>query len=148
MPLTHRVTRILVYVGTADRVTDAIVNRSVKGTHITRDLVIHESVAGDCAEILDDNDLPFTKAVLAQAEILGFDNTDSDVNAAEIVRALQDEAYSRGRNELTAHIRDKADTFSREHLSIDPDTGAVTGRQEHLDYWNDLIELAEELEEL
>lgn len=26
--------------------------------------------------------------------------------------------------------------------------GAVTGRQEHLDYWNDLIELAEELEEL
>ena len=144
MPLTHRVTRILVYVGTADRVTDAIVSRSVKGTHITRDLVIHESVAGDCAEILDDNDLPFTKAVLAQAQMLDLDVAGS--NALDIVRALQDEAYSRGRNELTAHIRDKADTFSREHLSIDPDTGAVTGRQEHLDYWNDLIELAEELE--
>ena len=144
MPLTHRVTRILVYVGTADRVTDAISRRSVKGTHITRDLVIHESVAGDCAEILDDNDLPFTKAVLAQAQMLDLDVEGS--NAFDIVRALQDEAYSRGRNELTAHIRDKADTFSREHLSIDPDTGAVTGRQEHLDYWNDLIELAEELE--
>ena len=143
MPLTHRVTRILVYVGTADRVTDAIVNRSVKGTYITEDLVIHESVAGDCAEILDDNDLIFS-AVLAQAQML--DLAVKGSNALDIVRALQDEAYSRGRNELTAHIRDKADTFRREHLSIDPDTGAVTGRQEHLDYWNDLIELAEELE--
>ena len=90
MSLTHRVTRILVYVGTAGRVADAISRRSVKGTYITHDLVIHESVAGDCAEVLDDNDLPFTKAVLAQAEILGFDNTDSDVNAAEIVQVLQD----------------------------------------------------------
>ena len=143
MSLTHRVTRILVYVGTADRVTDAIVNRSVKGTYITEDLVIHESVAGDCAEILDDNDLIFS-AVLAQAQML--DLAVKGSNALDIVRALQDEAYSRGRNELTAHIRDKADTFSREHLSIDPDTGAVTGRQEHLDYWNNLIELAEELE--
>ena len=144
MPLTHRVTRILVYVGTADRVADAIAHRSVKGTYITEDLVIHESVAGDCAEILDDNDLPFTKAVLAQAQIRDFDVEGS--NAPDIVRALQDETYSRGRNELTAHIHDKADTFSREHLSSDPDTGAVTGRQEHLDYWNGLIELAEELE--
>ena len=144
MPLTHRVTRILVYVGTAERVADAIARRSVKGTYITEDLVIHESVAGDCAEILDDNDLPFTKAVLAQAQMLDLDVEGS--NAFDIVRALQNEAYSRGRNELTAHIRDKADTFRREHLSIDPDTGAVTGRQEHLDYWNGLIELAEELE--
>lgn len=143
MPLTHRVTRILVYVGTADRVTDAIAHRSVKGTYITKDLVIHESVAGDCAEILDDNDLIFS-AVLAQAQML--DLAVKGSNALDIVRALQDEAYSRGRNELTAHIRDKADTFRREHLSIDPDTGAVEGRQEHLDYWNDLIELAEELE--
>lgn len=144
MPLTHRVTRILVYVGTADRIAEAIARRSVKGTYITRDLVIHESVAGDCAEILDDSDLIFSEAVLAQAQMLDLDVEGS--NAFDIVRALQDEAYSRGRNELTAHIRDKADTFSREHLSIDPDTGAVTGRQEHLDYWNDLIELAEELE--
>ena len=143
MSLTHRVTRILVYVGTAERVTDAIVNRSVKGTYITEDLVIHESVAGDCAEILDDNDLIFS-AVLAQAQIRDFDVEGS--NALDIVRALQDESYSRGRNELTAHIRDKAATFRREHLSIDPDTGAVTGRQEHLDYWNVLVELAEELE--
>lgn len=144
MPLTHRVTRILVYVGTADRVTDAIAHRSVKGTHITRDLVIHESVAGDCVELLDDSDLPFTKAVLAQAQMLDLDVEGS--NAFDIVRALQDEAYSRGRNELTAHIRDKADTFQQEHLTVDPDTGAVTGRQEHLDYWNVLVELAEELE--
>lgn len=143
MPLTHRVTRILVYVGTADRVTDAIAHRSVKGTYITKDLVIHESVAGDCTEILDDNDLIFS-AVLAQAQML--DLAVKGSNALDIVRALQDEAYSRGRNELTAHIRDKADTFSREHLTIDPDTGAVTGRQEHLDYWNVLVELAEELE--
>lgn len=130
MPLTHRVTRILVYVGTADRVTDAIARRSVKGTHITRDLVIHESVAGDCAEILDDNDLPFTKAVLAQAQMLDLDVEGS--NAFDIVRALQDEAYARGRKELISHIYDKADTFHREHL----------------DCWNALIELAEELEEL
>ena len=143
MSLTHRVTRILVYVGTADRVADAIAHRSVKGTYITEDLVIHESVAGDCAEILDYNDLIFS-AVLAQAQIRDFDVEGS--NALDIVRALQDETYSRGRNELTAHIRDKADTFSREHLTIDPDTGTVTGRQEHLDYWNGLIELAEELE--
>ena len=144
MSLTHRVTRILAYVGTADRVADAISRRSVKGTHITRDLVIHESVAGDCAEILDDNDLPFTKAVLAQAQMLDLDVAGS--NAPDIVRALQDESYDRGRKELISRIYDKADTFSREHLTIDPDTGAVTGRQEHLDYWNDLIELAEELE--
>ena len=130
MPLTHRVTRILVYVGTADRVTDAIARRSVKGTHITRDLVIHESVAGDCAEILDDNDLPFTKAVLALAQMLDLDVEGS--NAFDIVRALQDEAYIRGRKELISHIYDKADTFHREHL----------------DCWNALIELAEELEEL
>lgn len=144
MALTHRVTRILVYVGTADRVIDAIVNRSIKGTYITEDLVIHESVAGDCAEILDDNDLIFSKAVLAQAQIRDFDVEGS--NAFDIVRALQDESYDRGRKELISRVYDKADTFSREHLSIDPDTGAVTGRQEHLDYWNDLIELAEELE--
>ena len=111
MPLTHRVTRILVYVGTADRVADAIAHRSVKGTYITEDLVIHESVAGDCAEILDDNDLIFSEAVLAQAQMLDLDVEGS--NAFDIVRALQDEAYSRGRNELTAHIRNKADTFSR-----------------------------------
>ena len=146
MPLTHRVTRILVYVGTADRVTDAIARRSVKGTHITRDLVIHESVAGDCAEILDDNDLIFSEAVLAQAQMLDLDVEGS--NAFDIVRALQDEAYVRGRKELISRICDKAATFSREHLSSDPDTGAAEGRQEHLDYWNDLIELAEELEEL
>jgi len=146
MALTHRVTRILVYVGTADRVTDAIARRSVKGTQIYKDLVIHESVAGECAEVLDDNDLPFTKAVLALAQMLDLDVEGS--NAFDIVRALQNEAYSRGRNELTVHIRDKADAFSREHLTIDPDTGTVEGRQEYLDYWNDLIELAEELEEL
>jgi len=130
MSLTHRVTRILVYVGTADRVTDAISRRSVKGTHITRDLVIHESVAGDCAEILDDNDLPFTKAVLAQAQMLDLDVEGS--NVFDIVRALQDEAYDRGRKELISRIYDKADTFHREHL----------------DCWNALIELAKELEEL
>lgn len=146
MALTHRVTRILVYVGTADRVTDAIARRSIKGTHITRDLVIHESVAGDCAEILDDNDLPFTKAVLAQAQMLDLDVEGS--NAFDIVRALQDEAYARGRKELISRICDKADTFSREHLTTDPDTDTVVGRQEQLDYWNDLIALAEELEEL
>ena len=146
MPLTHRVTRILVYVGTAGRVSDAIAHRSVKGTYITKDLVIHESVSGDCAEILDDNDLIFSEAVLAQAQMLDLDVEGS--NAFDIVRALQDEAYSRGRNELTVHIRDMAATFSREHLTIDPDTGAVVGRQEQLDYWNDLIELAKELEEL
>jgi len=146
MPLTHRVTRILVYVGTADRVTDAIVNRSVKGTYITKDLVIHESVSGDCAEILDDNDLIFSEAVLAQAQMLDLDVEGS--NAFDIVRALQDEAYDRGQKELISRVYDKADMFRREHLSSDPDTGAVTGRQEHLDYWNGLIELAEELEEL
>ena len=146
MSLTHRVTRIIVYVGTADRIADAIVNRSVKGTYITKDLVIYESVAGDFAEILDDNDLIFSEAVLAQAQMLDLDVEGS--NAFDIVRALQDEAYDRGRKELISRIYDKADTFSREHLSSDPDTGAVTGRQEHLDYWNGLIELAEELEEL
>ena len=146
MSLTHRVTRILVYVGTADRVTDAIAHRSVKGTYITKDLVIHESVAGDCAEILDDNDLIFSEAVLAQAQMLDLDVEGS--NAFDIVRALQDEAYARGRKELISRIYDKADTFSREHLTTDPDTGTVEGRQEQLDYWNDLIELAEELEEL
>jgi len=146
MPLTHRVTRILVYVGTADRVSDAIAHRSVKGTYITKDLVIHESVAGDCAEILDDNDLIFSEAVLAQAQMLDLDVEGS--NAFDIVRALQDEAYVRGRKELISRVYDKADTFRREHLSDDPDTGAVTGRQEHLDYWNDLIELAEELERM
>ena len=144
MPLAHRVTRVLVYDGTAERVTDAIVNRSVKGTYITKDLVIHESVAGDCAEILDDNDLPFTKAVLAQAQMLDLDVEGS--NAFDIVRALQDEAYVRGRKELISRIYDKADTFSREHLFSAPDTGAVTGRQKHLGYWNALVELAEELE--
>ena len=144
MPLTHRVTRILVYVGTADRVTDAIAKRSVKGTYITHDLVIHESVAGDCAEILDDSDLIFSEAVLAQAQMLDLDVAGS--NAFAIVRALQNEAYRRGRNELIAHIRDKAATFRREHLSSDTATGAVTGRQEHLVYWNNLFELVEELE--
>ena len=147
MSLTHRVIRIIVYVGTADRIADAIAHRSGKGTYITEDLAIYESVAGDCAEILDDSDLIFSEAVLAQAQMLDLDVAGS--NAFAIVRALQNEAYRRGRNELIAHIRDKAATFRREHLIIDPDTGAFTGLfEEHLDYWNDLIELAEELEEL
>lgn len=146
MSLTHRITRVLVYVGTADRIADAIARRTVKGTRITSNLVIHESVAGDCAEVLDDNDLPFSEAVLAQAEMLGIGNNDSD--AFEIVQALQDEAYTRGRNELTAHIRDKADAFQQEHLTTDPATGAVIGHQDQLDYWNDLLDLVDELEAL
>lgn len=146
MSLTHRITRVLVYVGTADRIADAIARRAVKGTHITSNLVIHESVAGDCAEVLDDNDLPFTEAVLEFAQIEGLDVSGQE--PYEIFSGLLDINKRREKYRLTAHIRSKADAFQHEHLTIDPDTGAVEGRQEQLDYWNDLLELVEYLESL
>lgn len=146
MAFTHRITRVLVYVGTADRIADAIARRSVKGTHITSNLVIHESVAGDCAEVLDDNDLPFSSMVLECAQVEGI-----DINGKEpydIFSGLLAIAKHREKYRLTSFIRNKADAFQRERLTIDPDTGTVEGRQEQLDYWNGLLELVEDLEAL
>ena len=146
MSLTHRITRVLVYVGTADRITDAIARRAVKGTHILRNLVIHESVAGVCAEVLDDNDLPFSEAVLECAQ-----REELDINGQaprEIIYSLLDIAKHREKCRLTAHFRNKADTFQRMYLTTDPATGAVGGHQEQLDYWNDLLDLVDELEAL
>lgn len=146
MSLTHRITRVLVYVGTADRIADAIARRAVKGTYITSNLVIHESVAGDCAEVLDDNDLPFSSVVLELAEAAGLDVDGPE--PYEIFNSLLAIAKHREKYRLTSFIRNKADAFQRERLTIDPDTGTVEGRQEQLDYWNGLLELVEDLEAL
>ncbi len=146
MSLTHRVTRILVYVGTADRIADAIARRAVKGTFITSNLVIHESVAGDCAEVLDDNDLPFSAIALELAQAEGLDVSGQE--PYEIINDLFAIARRREKYRLTAYIRNKANTYQQEQLTIDPDTNTVEGRSEQLDYWNGLLELADELEEL
>ena len=146
MSLTHRMTRILVYTGTAESIANASAKRSVKGTHILRDLVISEAIAGDLVEILDDSDAPFSTLILDCAEAEGLDVSGQE--ACEIFNGLLAVAKRREKYRLTSFIRNKADAFQREHLTTDPDTGAVIGRQEQLDYWNGLLELAEELEAL
>lgn len=146
MSLTHRITRVLVYVGTADRISDAIARRAVKGTYITSNLVIHESVAGDCAEVLDDNDLPFSAIALELAQTAGLDVDGQE--PYEIINDLFAIAKQREKYRLTSFIRRKADAFGRENLTIDPDTNSVESRQGQLDYWNGLLELVDELEAL
>lgn len=146
MSLTRRVTRILVYVGTADRIAEAVSRRAVKGTYIVNDLVIHEAIAGDLVEILDDTDAPFSNIVLECARAEGLHVNGEDPH--DIFNSLLTIAKRREKYRLTAYIRDKADTYQREQLTIDPDTNTVEGRSEQLDYWNGLLELADELEEL
>ena len=143
MSLTHRITRVLVYVGTADRIADAVARRAVKGTHILRDLVIHESVAGDCAEVLDDNDLPFSTIVLECAQTEGLNVEGQE--PYEIFNGLLAFVKRREKYRLTTYVRNKAHAFQNEHLRVDPDTGTVEGRPEQLEYWNGLHELVEEL---
>ena len=146
MSFTHRMTRILVYTGTAESIANASAKRSVKGTHILHDLVISEAIAGDLVEILDDSDAPFSAIILECAEADGLDVAGQE--PYDIFNGLLDIAKRREKYRLTAHIRNKADAFQQEHLTIDPNTSAVEGRQEQLDYWNGLLELAEDLEAL
>ena len=143
MPLTHRITRILVYVGTADRIAEAVSRRSVKGTYIANDLVIHEAIAGDLVEILDDTDAPFSNIVLECARAEGLHVNGEDPH--DIFNSLLTIAKRREKYRLTTYVRNKAHAFQNEHLRVDPDTGTVEGRPEQLEYWNGLHDLVEEL---
>ena len=71
-------------------------------------------------------------------------------SAAPVVLPEPDAQAQRaeGIKQVAKMLKKRADAYADEHLSTDPDTGATEGSEAHIEYWNWLLELVDDVRAL
>ena len=90
---------------------------------------------------------PHTEADMTAWEQL---NNLLSAAAAPVVLPEPDAQAQRaeGINQVVKMLQKRADAYADEHLSTDPDTGATEGSEAHIEYWNWLLELVDDVRAL